>query len=471
MVKMRLIAIIFLSIISCNESGAEKTQRPKSALRWISKQEVENLPGGWTNKNLVRSIQESRHTEKGTYCRVEADGCFYPGFPANVMDGQVWQTLFGEEQCYGSFAPHSRIRKPCTTKTLYCQPIVPEKIHPAQPHFEVLYNPDGVSDYTWQAWPEGKYNLKFPLGVVKTDENCNLMIGRYQDNGERALVTEKGYVYYHKEPYQDWYYDGNEYDLLVERTVRNIELLELTYEDPIKSESRRFEGDTSLSSTVFINDGNTETEMSASLSMWYTNQKSWSHSVTFAVKAGFDVEVESGSIVNLFAGVKATYKFETSFSYSNGWAGARETKRISETSVKKNVPPKHQIKVQMIMKQNIVDVPYTAKYRLTYEGGRKKVVYDKGVMRKVFYSDSRVISSDAESLIENGEINAIANTPRTHRGDFSSESQVEIDKVESRSNANMIDKVESRSNANMNSLLPIRLDYCFFIISVISYIH
>ena len=181
--------------------------------------------------------------------------------------------------------------------------------------------------------------------------------------------------------------------------------------------------------------------------------------------------MESGSIVNLFAGVKATYKFETSFSYSHGWAGATEDKRVAKQSVKKNVPPKHQIRVKMFMMQHIVDVPYTAKYRLTYEGGRKKVVYDRGIMRKVFYSDSRVTASDAESIIENDEMNARANTPRTHRGDFSSESQVEIDKVESRSNAKMIDKVESRSNANMNTLLPIRLDYCFFIISVIAYIH
>ena len=464
MVKKLLIAMTFLSILLCNKVRGEERQRQKSALKWITKNKIQDLPGGWTNKNLVRR-HEGRYTLSGTYCRVEVEGCFYPGYPVWIVNDPI----LGKVPLYGRVGNKD--------VSLNCQPITKNKIQPAELNFEVLYNPEGVSDYAWRSWPEGTGDLNFPLGVIKTDEDCNLMIGKYRDNDERALIDDEGYVYYHDEPFKKWHWDNNEYDLLVERTVKKIELLELSYEDPINRKSSRFEGggDRSTSSHLLTNNDITETEISASLSMWYTNQKSWSHSVTFAIKFGVDVNVESPG-KRLLGGASATYKFETSFSYSHGWAGATEDKRVAKQSVKKNVPPKHQIRVKMFMMQHIVDVPYTAKYRLTYENGDKKVVKDKGVLNNVFYSDSEVEVSEAESLIHNEETIARTHSPRTYKADSSSESHMGTVKAESIMN-NVVysegqadaNKKESRSNAKINTLFRNCLGYCIFIISVIQY--
>ena len=88
MVKRILIVIILISIFSSIEAEGERRQRQKSALKWITKDEVQNLPGGWTNRNLVRNDFLGGYWMR-TICRVEVGGCFYPGFPE--WDG-VWTT-------------------------------------------------------------------------------------------------------------------------------------------------------------------------------------------------------------------------------------------------------------------------------------------------------------------------------------------------------------------------------------------
>ena len=47
--------------------------------------------------------------------------------------------------------------------------------------FQLLYNPEGAAKVKWRNWEDGYYNLNFPTGVVKSDDDCNLMIGRYHD--------------------------------------------------------------------------------------------------------------------------------------------------------------------------------------------------------------------------------------------------------------------------------------------------
>ena len=366
MLKKQFFAIIILCSISFNKTEDQK-KRPRSALKWISKYEAKNLPGSWWDDNLVHG----RHSWI-TYCRTEVDGCFYPGeaYLGDNNDGYP-----------------------------ECRPITKEKVYPPKSNYDVLYNPNGVSNYAWRPWPKGTDNLNFPLGVVKSDDSCNLMIGRYQDYGENALIDGEGYVYYQHGPGEGWYWDNDEYDIMVERSVKKIELLELDYKEPINRKTSRFEGegDRSTSKHLLINRDNTETEISASLSMAYTDQKSWSHSVSFSIKFGVDVEVTSPGKA-LLGGAGATYKFEKLFSYSHGWGGGNARSREASQSVTKNVPPKHRIRVKMFMMQNIVDVPYTAKYRITYEDGSTKVVNDEGVMKNVFYSDSQVEVGEAEPI-------------------------------------------------------------------------
>ena len=43
----------------------------------------------------------------------------------------------------------------------------------------------------------------------------------------------------------------------------------------------------------------------------------------------------------------------------------------------------------MYMMQTTTDVPYTAKYKVTYNDGSTRTVEDEGVMKNVFYSDAK----------------------------------------------------------------------------------
>ena len=89
-------------------------------------------------------------------------------------------------------------------------------------YYELLYNPGNAAQIEWRKWPRGTWDLNFPQGVFKSDEECDLMVGRYNDGDETALITKDGYVYYTYGLGSALYWDNNEYDLLVERTVTGI---------------------------------------------------------------------------------------------------------------------------------------------------------------------------------------------------------------------------------------------------------
>ena len=367
--QLRLIFLVGLcySIISGNEMP-----RQTSGLKWISKEEAKNLPGGFSNNNLVRPTWNSLHR---TFCRAEVEGCYYPG--------EAWWDFDAQ-------GPDCRI----ISKT---------KVYSSRRSgYQLLYNPEGAAKYTWVPWPEGTGNLNFPLGVVRSsdEQHCSdLKLARYHDHGENALVDGDGYVYYQRGPGTNWYWDNNEYDLLVEKTVTKIELLELDYGDIMKEERRKFEGegDKSTSQTTMTNSDSSESTITKTLRMTYTNKKSWSHSIDISVGIGVELELESPGKA-LAGGAAARFRFDTTFSNSNGWAGGDEKTTSAEVSVMKTVPPKSRIKLKAFMIQTIMDVPYTAKYRLTYTDGSTKTVHDKGVMKNVFYSDAKVDVGHVESI-------------------------------------------------------------------------
>ena len=45
--------------------------------------------------------------------------------------------------------------------------------------FKLLFNPGNAARVDWQPWPKGTWNTDFPLGVVKSDETYDIMVGRY----------------------------------------------------------------------------------------------------------------------------------------------------------------------------------------------------------------------------------------------------------------------------------------------------
>eukprot|EP00092_Neocalanus_flemingeri_P093696 GFUD01119100.1.p1 GENE.GFUD01119100.1~~GFUD01119100.1.p1 ORF type:complete len:369 (+),score=68.54 GFUD01119100.1:2-1108(+) len=360
-----LLLIVLVCLPFCLVAGND---RPRSALKWISKSEAKKLPSGYLNENLIRP--GGRNGRPRLYCRAEVEGCYYPG--------EVWYSSSVNAEC--------RI----ITKT---------KVFPPRHDFQLLYNPEGAAKFTFRPWPEGTGNKNFPLGVVKADEHCNLMLARYNDQDEVGMVDGDGYVYYQHGPDEGWYWDNNEYDLLVERSVTKIELLELDYGDAINRQTRIFEGegDKSTSETLMINSDNKETEVSTTLSMSYTDHKSWSHSIQVGISVGVEVEVTSPGKA-LLGGAAARYRFEASFSYGKGWQGGDQKSRTVSQTVTKLVPPRHKIKVKLFMIQNTEDVPYSAKYQLTYDDGKTKTVNDKGTMKNLFYSRQQVDVGKAEPI-------------------------------------------------------------------------
>jgi len=303
------------------------------------------------------------------------DGCYYPG--------EGWLRL-GDVK-----------------GTPSCKIITKTKVHQARySNYQLLYNPEGAASYTWLPWPEGTGDKNFPLGVVRSssEKHCSdLKLARYNDYDENALVDGDGYVYYQGRG--GWFWDNNEYDLLIEKSVTKVELLKLDYGDIMNQETRRFdgEGDKSTSETLMTNSDSQETEISATLSMSYTDRKSWSHSIELRVVVGVELEVSSPG-KELTGGVAARFKFETSFTNTNGWGGGDERSRTQKLTVTKQVPSKTRIKVKMFMTQTTMDVPYTATYRLTYEDGNSKTVHDKGTMKNTFYSNNQVEVTESEKI-------------------------------------------------------------------------
>merc|ERR1712106_90712 len=344
---------VWIFLILFHNISSESSMGPRSGLKWISWTEAKKLPNGYRNKNIIKPNLDKPYV---SYCRADVDGCYYPG--EMYVDA--------------------------------CRIITKDKVHsPRYSNFQLLYNPDGVAQFTWRPWPKGTDDLNFPHEVVKSDKKCNLMVGRYNDHNENAWVDSDGYVYYQHGPDEGWYWDNNEYDLLVERTVKKIELLDLQYQRVQNKKTKKFEGDKSTSETLMTNRDEEETELSTTLSMSYTDSKSWTHSVQIGVSFGVEVEVTSPGKA-LLGGAAARYKFDASFSYTNGWQGGEaRTRTVSQTATKQ-VPPNHRIRVNMFMTQTTEDVPFTAKSRLNYEDGSTKVVNDKGVLKNVFYSNSQV---------------------------------------------------------------------------------
>ena len=98
------------------------------------------------------------------------------------------------------------------------------------------------------------------------------------------------------------------------------------------------------------------------------------------------------------AGVVKKIGFEASFSRSWGWGGGESSTRTVKNTAIEKVPPRSKVKVKMTIMETIENVPYTAKYKVTYEDGQTKIVNDEGIMKNSFIADNYVTSSAPESI-------------------------------------------------------------------------
>ena len=82
------------------------------------------------------------------------------------------------------------------------------------------------------------------------------------------------------------------------------------------------------------------------------------------------------------------YGFEKEYSYNDGWGGSQSTTKTSSYEVEEEVDPRTKLKVKMVMTLNKIRVPYTAKYRVTFDDKHEKIVKDKGEMTRVLETKS-----------------------------------------------------------------------------------
>eukprot|EP00092_Neocalanus_flemingeri_P023667 GFUD01025669.1.p1 GENE.GFUD01025669.1~~GFUD01025669.1.p1 ORF type:complete len:371 (+),score=57.88 GFUD01025669.1:110-1222(+) len=360
--------ILVLTAIVTVKSG----KPPTTSLKWISEAEAKRLRGPGTYDHFVQPANKAYQL----FCRANIDGCYYPG--------QLW------------------IRDADRTdvdRQWDCTIITEEKnIFEYKGYFEVLYNPQGAAKVAWLSWPKGTDDTNFPDGVVMSDPSCNLRIGRYNDYNEPAMVDGNGYVYYQNgisERQCCWYWDNNEYDLLIEKTVSRAELLDVDYDTPIKRKTINSAGNNVATSEGWLtNAKSTESERSAQLSVSYTNSKSWSHSFTVAVGFQSSVEISSPG-KGIVGGASATLGFERSFSWQSGWGGHESQEVTTSHTITETVPPRSRIKVKLFIRQTMEDIPYRATYKLFYSDGSTSIVKDKGVLHNVVYS---TISSESGPL-------------------------------------------------------------------------
>ena len=296
-------------------TNAERPQT--SALKWISESEAKSLRGAGTYDHFVQSNNKAYQL----FCRAKIDGCYYPG--------QLWIRDLARSDIN-------------TNNQWDCTIITREKnLFLYKGNFEVLYNPQGAAKVAWLPWPKGTDDTNFPDGSFLSDSSCKLRLGRYNDGNEPALVDGEGYVYYQNGVSDDeccWYWDNNEYDLLIEKTVVRSELLDIKYDSPIKRKTTKSSGNNAAATEGWLvnNKESGSSERSTTLSLSFTNSKSWSHSFTMAVSISRSVTVSSPG-KGVLGGAEATLGFDNSFIWETGWGGqeaktATTTQTISETS-------------------------------------------------------------------------------------------------------------------------------------------
>ena len=156
----------------------------KSGLRWISLEDLkanastlpiwgshEFIPGAFEDvflevflsSTLVHPGDKSHPGASLTsraICSAKIGGKVYPGeawYDSEDNDGGLpWCDIIGPP--YATGFPH---------------------IVRSVGDFKLLFNPGNAAEIDWLPWPKGTWDTDFPLGVVKSHERFDLMVGRY----------------------------------------------------------------------------------------------------------------------------------------------------------------------------------------------------------------------------------------------------------------------------------------------------
>eukprot|EP00092_Neocalanus_flemingeri_P054993 GFUD01064867.1.p1 GENE.GFUD01064867.1~~GFUD01064867.1.p1 ORF type:complete len:306 (-),score=36.23 GFUD01064867.1:598-1515(-) len=180
------------------EDRIENRDCPDSHLKWISASTAKSLRNPENYANFVMPMNRYKYPENKyqMFCRAEIDGCNYPGSLLVRTDGRWVCSIITQGKIYFDYGGHHNL-------------------------YQVLWNPNGPANIAWLPWASGSDSTSFPDKSVKSDAACGLTLGRYNDYNEAAMVTSDGNVYYNDGGSydNDWEWDNNEYDILIEKGV------------------------------------------------------------------------------------------------------------------------------------------------------------------------------------------------------------------------------------------------------------
>ena len=100
----------------------------------------------------------------------------------------------------------------------------------------------------------------------------------------------------------------------------------------------------------------------------------------------------------VIGGVAATFGWDASFSYQNGWAGEDTVERAIKVVAEEDIPPRSRDIAKMHIMHEIKDIPYTAVYKVTYEDGESKTITDEGVFKSTSFANAFSTVSEPESI-------------------------------------------------------------------------
>ena len=207
--------------------------------------------------------------------------------------------------------------------------------------YQLLYNPGNAAQIDWRPWPRGSWDTNFPLGVFKSDSGwCGLMVGRYNDGDETALINKDGLVFYQQGLGSAWYWDNNEYDLLVERAATGVEILELNYGEVTYNVSERYEVPNGFDDKFSVSHDNcdsteTSSKVKHTFEMDLTGGSRWWHSVQFGVSFGAEIQISAPSN----GLIDDKYGLETSYSYEHGWGSSKSREESASFTLGMEVEP------------------------------------------------------------------------------------------------------------------------------------
>ena len=210
--------------------------------------------------------------------------------------------------------------------------------------FRLLANPGNSVAYNWLDWDSSR--RPFPRNAVYGDskEECKLLVATYlfstshyaTGHTQGAQVDKDGYVYHREHSFaSNWYWDNNQYKLLVEKGIKAYKLIDINYDFPRANKRER----KTISEKTVINHSNNEVQRRTSISVTVTESSDWHHGISWNVEHSGSFTISVGPEA-LAGSVEQTFGYSISLGGNHGWGGTSATTVTNSETVVVPLPGK-----------------------------------------------------------------------------------------------------------------------------------